>query len=117
MKLKESVKGGKEVRGHTGPSPAKPLNCGQDPNLCSDCLQDNSCLRQRPGSPGSPVTPGNRVAICAAHEGLSVPQPTHGHRGLDNTAKPGGMLRTEKDLMQMKGSGRFQEILPFEKPR
>lgn len=30
MKLKESVKGGKEVRGHAGPSPAKPLNCRQD---------------------------------------------------------------------------------------
>lgn len=58
-----------------------------------------------------------RVALGAAPEGLGALRPTLGQRGSGDVAGPGGTVRTEEDVTQMKGRGRLQEILPVEKPR
>jgi len=99
------VKGGKEVRGQARPSPAKPLNCGQDP-ISAAVAYHHSPVRGSPGRAGR---------LGAALPGLGALQPTRGRRGPGITTKPGGMTGTERDLMQMKGSARLQETLPLEK--
>lgn len=114
MKLKESVKGGKEVRGHAGPSPAKPLTCGQDPTFAAIACKDDSRLRRWPGSPGRPRS--HRAALGAAHEGLSTLQPTHGHRGLDDSqarwhGKDRKKFDAEEGKWEVSRNSSFQETL------